>query len=68
MAPVGSLSPEDAQAAFAEQARALADGGVDVLWIETMSSREEVEAAVAGAAGTPSGPDCPPRPATTSPI
>lgn len=50
MEPVGSLSPEAARAAFAEQARALADGGVDVLWIETMSSREEVEAAVAGAA------------------
>ena len=50
MARIGSLSAEDAQAAFAEQARALAEGGVDVLWIETMSSREEVEAAVAGAA------------------
>lgn len=50
MEPVGSLSADDARAAFAEQARALAEGGVDVLWIETMSSREEVEAAVAGAA------------------
>jgi methionine synthase I (cobalamin-dependent) len=47
--PVGTLSREDAEAAFAEQARALAEGGVDVLWIETMSSREEIEAAVAGA-------------------
>jgi methionine synthase I (cobalamin-dependent) len=50
LVPVGPLSQADAQAAFAEQARALAEGGVDVLWIETMSSREEVEAAVAGAA------------------
>lgn len=50
MAPVGALTFEQARDAFAEQARSLAAGGVDVLWIETMSSREEVEAAVAGAA------------------
>lgn len=50
MAPIGSLSFEQARDAFAEQAHSLAAGGVDVLWIETMSSREEVEAAVAGAA------------------
>jgi Ca2+-binding RTX toxin-like protein len=31
MAPIGSLSAEDAQAAFAEQARALAEGGVDAV-------------------------------------
>jgi methionine synthase I (cobalamin-dependent) len=48
--PVGTLTAEDAQAAFAEQAQALARGGADVLWIETMSSKEEVAAAVAGAA------------------
>ena len=48
--PVGALAADDAQAAFAEQARALARGGADVLWIETMSSKEEVAAAVAGAA------------------
>jgi 5-methyltetrahydrofolate--homocysteine methyltransferase len=50
--PVGTLSYEDAVAAFEEQAVALKDGGVDVLWIETMSSREEVQAAVEGAAAT----------------
>ena len=50
MEPIGPLSFEQAKAAFAEQALALAAGGADVLWIETMSSREEVEAAVAGAA------------------
>jgi methionine synthase I (cobalamin-dependent) len=50
MEPIGPLTKELAQAAFAEQALALAAGGADVLWIETMSSREEVEAAVAGAA------------------
>jgi methionine synthase I (cobalamin-dependent) len=50
--PLGPLSLADAQAAFAEQAHALAEGGVDVLWIETMSSKEEVEAAIAGAKTT----------------
>jgi methionine synthase I (cobalamin-dependent) len=55
MEPVGPLTHDLAKAAFAEQALALASGGADVLWIETMSSREEVEAAVAGAsvAGLP---------------
>jgi len=48
--PVGALSQEDGQAAFAEQAKALAAGGVDVLWIETISGVEEMSAAVAGAA------------------
>ena len=53
--PLGPLSVDDARAAFAEQAAALARGGVDLLWIETMSSIEETEAAVAGAksAGLP---------------
>lgn len=50
--PLGPLTISDGADAFAEQARALADGGVDVLWIETMSSREEVTAAVKGAAVT----------------
>ena len=50
--PLGPLTIADGADAFAEQARALADGGVDVLWIETMSSREEVTAAVKGAAVT----------------
>lgn len=48
--PVGPLSHEDAVAAFAEQAAGLKEGGADVLWIETMSSTEEVAAAVEGAA------------------
>ena len=50
MEPIGLLSFELAKEAFAEQARSLAEGGADVLWLETMSSKEEVEAAVAGAA------------------
>ena len=50
--PLGAMTMDEATAAFAEQAQALAAGGVDLLWIETMSSAEEVEAAVAGAATT----------------
>jgi len=50
--PVGSLSHDDAVKAFEEQAMALKEGGVDVLWIETMSSEEELKAAVEGAAKT----------------
>ncbi len=50
--PLGPLTIDDGADAFAEQARALAEGGVDVLWIETMSSKEEVTAAVKGAAVT----------------
>jgi 5-methyltetrahydrofolate--homocysteine methyltransferase len=52
LAPLGDLQPEDAIAAFAEQALALEQGGADVIWIETMSSQEEVEYAVAGARET----------------
>lgn len=50
--PNGPVSIEQAAAAFAEQAQALAEGGADVLWLETLSSREEIEAAVSGAATT----------------
>ena len=49
-APIGSLSHEDGVAAFTEQALALREGGADVLWIETLSSQEELGAAVEGAA------------------
>jgi methionine synthase I (cobalamin-dependent) len=47
--PLGPLSLADARAAFEEQAVALARGGADLMWIETMSSVEETEAAIAGA-------------------
>ncbi len=50
--PLGPLSSEAARDAFAEQALALARGGADLLWIETMSSIEETEAAIAGARTT----------------
>jgi methionine synthase I (cobalamin-dependent) len=47
--PLGPLSLDAAREAFAEQALALARGGADLIWIETMSSVEETEAAIAGA-------------------
>ena len=50
--PLGPLRWEDAKAAFAEQAAALAEGGVDLIWIETMSSIAETEAAIEGARPT----------------
>ena len=46
--PLGTTKPEEAKAAFAEQAAALAEGGVDFFLIETMSALEEVQAAVEG--------------------
>jgi 5-methyltetrahydrofolate--homocysteine methyltransferase len=50
--PLGPLSAAEARDSFAEQAAALARGGADFLWIETMSSAEETEAAIGGARGT----------------
>ncbi len=50
--PVGTLTQEAAIAAFTEQALALERGGCDLLWIETISSREELMAAATGAATT----------------
>jgi 5-methyltetrahydrofolate--homocysteine methyltransferase len=47
--PLGNMSAAACEAAFAEQAAGLAAGGADVLWIETMSDLDEVEAAVRGA-------------------
>jgi methionine synthase I (cobalamin-dependent) len=49
LAPMGRLTFAQARDAFAEQAAALTEGGVDVLWIETMSDLREVQAAVEGA-------------------
>lgn len=49
-APLGALSFEDAVEAFDEQIAGLAEGGVDILWIETMSAPEEMRAAAEAAA------------------
>lgn len=49
MEPLGPLTMDEARAAFAEQAAGLAAGGVDFFLVETMSSLDEVQAAVEGA-------------------
>lgn len=46
--PMGTLTFEEAVRAFREQAAGLAEGGVDLFWIETMSDLDEVKAAVTG--------------------
>ena len=45
LAPIGDLDHRTAVEVFTEQIDALVRGGVDVIWIETLSSREELEAA-----------------------
>jgi 5-methyltetrahydrofolate--homocysteine methyltransferase len=57
MEPLGELTYEAALAAFEEQAGALAKGGVDVFWVETMYDIDEVRAAVQGC--TSVAPDLP---------
>ena len=47
--PYGPLEVEEVKATFAEQAKALVEGGVDLLLIETMFSFEETTAAFEGA-------------------
>lgn len=47
--PLGEVTFEQAYAVFAEQAKALADGGVDVFSIETISDLQEMRAAVLAA-------------------
>lgn len=49
LVPVGTLEFDEAVSIFEEQAGALIAGGVDVLWIETMSDLEEIRAAIEGA-------------------
>ena len=49
MPPLGPLTYEAAVEMFAEQAGALAAGGVDCIYIETMSDLNEAKAAVDGA-------------------
>jgi 5-methyltetrahydrofolate--homocysteine methyltransferase len=46
--PLGPLGLEDASAAYAEQAAALAEGGADVLVLETFFALEEALAAIEG--------------------
>ena len=44
--PLGLMTPAEATNAFKAQAEGLVEGGVDVLWLETMYSMEELEAAL----------------------
>ena len=48
MLPIGTLDHDEAVDVFAEQAAALVAGGVDLIWIETMSALEEIGAAIEG--------------------
>jgi len=47
--PLGQTSLDEAQAAFAEQVKALVEGGVDLLIVETMMSLDEAEQAIRAA-------------------
>lgn len=48
LAPLGTLSSEEASEGFLEQGQGLIDGGVDLLLFETFSALEEVEAGILG--------------------
>ena len=50
--PYGPLEPNQVRDTYAEQAEALRDGGVDLLWIETISDLNEITLAVEGAQST----------------
>jgi len=51
LAPLGSIEPEEARAAFREQAEGLLEGGVDGFVIETMSDLVEMRLAVEAVRG-----------------
>lgn len=49
--PLGPLTISEGADVFREQARALAEAGADILWIETLSSWDELAAAIEGCSG-----------------
>ena len=49
LAPGGEMTADEAEDAFREQIAALCDAGVDLLWLETFSSLEEIDAAIRAA-------------------
>lgn len=49
--PLGPLSHREGVEVFSEQMEALVEAGADVLWIETLSSWEEISAATEAATG-----------------
>ncbi len=58
LTPMGTMTMASCADAFAEQATGLAEGGADVLWIETMSHLDEIAAAVEGARSVSDLPIC----------
>jgi methionine synthase I (cobalamin-dependent) len=56
--PYGPLEPAQVSDAYAEQAEALRDGGVDLLWIETISDLNEITLAIEGAQSAADLPIC----------
>jgi homocysteine S-methyltransferase len=46
LAPLGSIAPEEARAAFLEQAEGLLEGGVDAFVVETFSDLNEMRLAI----------------------
>ena len=53
LAPVGTVTPGQAESAYREQAEALAGAGADLLVLETMTNLEEMLVAVRAARRTP---------------
>lgn len=49
LAPLGTMTSEDATALFAEQLAALVEGGIDLVLVETLSDLGEADAALAAA-------------------
>ena len=49
MEPFGDLTPDIVEETFTKQAEALAEGGCDVIWIETIFAFDELGAAIRGA-------------------
>ena len=56
--PMGTMTPSACADAFAKQAEGLHAGGADLLWVETMSDLDELQAAVEGARRVSDLPIC----------
>jgi len=66
IAPYGRVQPDEARAAFAEQIKALADAGVDLIVIETMSDLYEIQEAISAAKSVVRADGHPPLPVIAS--
>jgi len=58
LAPLGTVTPDEALAAFREQAEALLEGGLDGFIVETFSDLEEVARALSGLPVQALGANC----------